>query len=77
MRRRRQAWARLAIRLALTLPDDREWWYGLDLKRASGLRWGRFYRALGQLEDAGIVEGRFEDGPYPRRRMYRLTETTP
>lgn len=71
--KRRQAWARLAIRLALIF-GDHEWRYGLDLKRATGLRWGRFYKALYRMEEAGTVEGRFEDGPEPRRRMYRLTE---
>lgn len=31
-------------------------------------------RLLDRLEDNGYVTGRWEDGPAPRRRFYRLTE---
>lgn len=46
--------------------------YGLDISKASGLRGGTMYPVLVRLEDRGAVASRFEDGPWPRRRVYRL-----
>ena len=50
----------------------REWHYGLDLMRATGYRGGRFHPSIDRLEDAGIVEAKWIEGAYPRRRLYRL-----
>ena len=55
---------------------DRHWWYGLDVLRAARLRSGRFYAAMDRLEANGVVESRWDPGPWPRRRMYRLTQRT-
>jgi len=32
--------------------------------------WQSVYVYLKELEDAGLIEGRFVDGPYPRKRYY-------
>lgn len=55
---------------------DHHWWYGPDIKHSARLRWARFYRAIGQLETSGVVEARWDPGPHPRRRLYRLTQRT-
>lgn len=47
--------------------------YGLAIR--AGLPWWRrlgLYPSLQRLEDAGIIVGEFEPGPYPRRRLYRI-----
>jgi hypothetical protein len=49
------------------------WHYGLDVMRTAGMSSGRFYPAIERLESRGDVIGTWEDGPYPRRRMYRLS----
>jgi DNA-binding PadR family transcriptional regulator len=36
---------------------------------------GQFYPAIMKMEAAGIVASEWEDGPYPRRRIYRLPTT--
>jgi len=53
-----------------------EWHYGLGIMRAAQLRAGRMYPALQHLEEWGIIEGKFEEGDYPRRRFYRLKDLT-
>lgn len=55
-----------------------EWSYGYDLMRAAKLRPGRFYPALGRLEDAGLVEAKWDESESNvkrRRRMYRLVRS--
>lgn len=37
----------------------------------TGLSPGRLIVALAALEGAGRVSSRWQDGPYPRRRLYR------
>jgi DNA-binding PadR family transcriptional regulator len=36
------------------------------------LRW--LYVVLARMEERGWIEGRFEDGDPPRRRLYRITD---
>ena len=50
----------------------REWHDALDVMRAVGRRPSRFFPSIDRLEDAGIVEARWAEGLYPRRRLYRL-----
>jgi DNA-binding transcriptional ArsR family regulator len=45
---------------------------GWSLIRDTGLSPGRVYVALARLEGDGRVTARRADGPYPRRRLYRL-----
>lgn len=45
------------------------------LTQATGLRTMRVYAALARLERDGTVVSDWEDGPYPRRRLYRLAGT--
>jgi DNA-binding IclR family transcriptional regulator len=37
----------------------------------TGLNPARAWLALAALEEAGRVSSRWQDGPYPRRRLYR------
>jgi PadR family transcriptional regulator PadR len=50
------------------------WMYGLDIAKASGLFAASFYPTLLRLELAGWIESKWQDddGPYPRRRQYRV-----
>ena len=47
----------------------------LPLGQATRLGPGRVHAVLARLERAGFVSSRWVDGPHPRRRIYRLTET--
>lgn len=62
-------------------PTAAGWSHTPGLKERSGLRWGRFYTALYRLEEAGLVEAKWDDSEQPppkyRRRMYRLTAQSP
>lgn len=69
---RRDRTARMAV---LGVLRDGEWWYGLDLMHASGLRAGRLYPALWSLTESGDIEARWDDTE-PRRRFYRLTTSS-
>jgi DNA-binding PadR family transcriptional regulator len=66
------------------LANDRRWWYGLEMVKASDgqLKRGVIYLHLARLEENGLVETRLEnehdheyraDNPRPRR-MYRITK---
>jgi DNA-binding transcriptional regulator GbsR (MarR family) len=46
--------------------------YGLDLMHATRSTPSRLYPVLRRLEAEGLVEAWWEDGPRPRRRVYRL-----
>lgn len=77
-RRRRQIDAETRVLTALAEPWGNPttiiWSYGLDLMRRTGMRAGRFYVALGRLEEAGMVESKWDDkepNAKYRRRMYR------
>lgn len=52
---------------------DREL-YGLDLATAGDVKTYTLYVVLARMEDRGWIEGRFEDGDPPRRRLYRITD---
>lgn len=47
---------------------------GYQLMRGAHLSGPRLYVALGEMESAGEVTSCWQDGPYPRRRLYRLAE---
>jgi PadR family transcriptional regulator PadR len=53
--------------------DDREL-HGPDLVEAGAARVSWLYVVLARMEDCGWIEGRFEDGDPPRRRLYRITD---
>lgn len=74
--RRRQLEAETLILSALDLAGG--WAYSLDLMRTCRMRAGRFYPALGRLEDAGLVEAKWDESEpnaKRRRRMYRLVRS--
>ena len=50
----------------------REWHDVLDVMRAVGRRPSRFRQSIGRLERDGIVQAKWAEGQYPRRRLYRL-----
>lgn len=45
---------------------------GYPLARCAGVGVGRVYALLARLENEGVVTSRWQDGPAPRRRLYRL-----
>lgn len=47
---------------------------GYTLRKRTHLRAGRLYPALARLEGTGRIKSDWQDGPYPRRRLYRLAE---
>jgi DNA-binding MarR family transcriptional regulator len=47
---------------------------GRDLVAAGVVGRLMLYVVLARLEDRGWIEGHFEDGPEPRRRLYRITD---
>lgn len=50
------------------------WLYRVDLMRRVNMRASRFYTALARLEQAGLVEARWEPSTAGlRRRYYRAT----
>lgn len=67
-RRKQQAMERVIEALG----NGDEWHYVLDLLRATGLSSGRLYPALDQLLAEGRIMARWEDGQWPRRRLYLL-----
>jgi hypothetical protein len=70
MIKRRRRVAGMAIIGVLSLDD--EWHHGLAIAGAAGLSSARGMMALYALEELGVVEARWLEGPYPRRRQYRL-----
>lgn len=67
---RRTREERLVIDVLRRTPDLSGW----PLAQASGLGAGQIYVVLARLERDGRVVSRWQDGPYPRRRLYRLAE---
>ena len=51
--------------------------YGYDLSQATGLRAGRVYILLAQLERAGLIRSRWDESFTPRRRYYARTDANP
>src|SRR5690606_19671723 len=72
MRVWRKSTARQAVMDKLS---DGQWWYGLDLARECRIKAGLLWRVLDELEAEGLLATNWEEGPYPRRRLYALKGT--
>jgi PadR family transcriptional regulator PadR len=65
--------------LAEFLQAEREWRYGYDLSRATGLKSGTLYPILMRLAERGMLETSWETGAEvagtgrPPRHIYKLT----
>jgi PadR family transcriptional regulator PadR len=61
--------------LGAFLEAPKEWRYGYDISRDTGLKSGTLYPILMRLADHGLVESCWEttDAGKPPRHMYRLT----
>lgn len=70
MASRRATKAREAVVTTLRLAQG--WVPSLDLLHATRLSFGRLYAALETLEADGFIASTWQDGPPPRRRLYRL-----
>lgn len=68
----------------MSIMDDRDrvggnpelphrWHYALDIMRTAKLHSGAFMPAIEYLEARGAVKATWAPGPYPRRRLYRIT----
>jgi PadR family transcriptional regulator, regulatory protein PadR len=65
--------------LRVFLEDVRAEFSGVELMKATGLASGSAYPILFRLEDAGLLESRWEEvdpseAGRPRRRFYRITQ---
>ena len=60
-------------RVLLVLLTDAGNISGFTIARTAGMGSGSVYVCLAQLEARSWVTGEFANGPYPRRRFYRLT----
>jgi len=63
----------LVLEALLTQPRD--WQYGYDISRSTGLKSGTLYPILMRLADRKLLETRWETGEpgKPPRHMYRFT----
>jgi PadR family transcriptional regulator, regulatory protein PadR len=61
--------------LEVLLVEPRDWKYGYDISRNTGLKSGTLYPILMRLADRGLLETRWEtaDPGKPPRHMYRFT----
>jgi len=61
--------------LEVLLVEPREWKYGYDISRNTGLKSGTLYPILMRLADRRLLETRWEtpDPGKPPRHMYRFT----
>lgn len=66
--RRREA-AKLRVAAALASGGELS---GKGLSDATGMGSGRLYPTLMAMEETGEVHSRWQDGPAPRTRFYRL-----
>lgn len=60
-------------RVLLVLLTDATNITGLTIARTAGMSGPAVYLCLDRLVDRAWITGEFQDGPYPRRRLYRLT----
>jgi DNA-binding PadR family transcriptional regulator len=62
--------------LAAFLKDEREWRYGYDISRETGLKSGTLYPILMRLEEHRMLETSWEASVTgrPPRHMYKLTD---
>ncbi len=67
--------AQTQLVLAEFLQSAKDWRYGYDLSRSTGLKSGSLYPILMRLAECGLLETRWEDPEpsKPPRHMYRLT----
>ena len=71
-RRARRRWIEEAlVAAALRERPDLSGW---PLMERTGLRGAGIYAVLARMESDGRVTSRWADGPYPRRRLYRLAD---
>jgi DNA-binding PadR family transcriptional regulator len=58
------------------LAEPREWQYGYDISRSTGLKSGTLYPILMRLADRSLLDTRWEAGEpgKPPRHMYRFTQ---
>jgi PadR family transcriptional regulator, regulatory protein PadR len=63
------------VALDALLTEPREWKYGYDISRTTGLKSGTLYPILMRLADRKLLETRWEtaDPGRPPRHMYRFT----
>lgn len=61
--------------LEVFLEEPREWRYGYDISRVTGLKSGSLYPILMRLADRRLLETEWEtnEAGKPPRHMYRLT----
>ena len=61
--------------LEVFLDEPREWRYGYDISRITGLKSGSLYPILMRLADRSLLETEWEtnEAGKPPRHMYRLT----
>ncbi len=61
--------------LEVFLEEPREWRYGYDISRITGLKSGSLYPILMRLADRSLLETEWEtnEAGKPPRHMYRLT----
>jgi DNA-binding PadR family transcriptional regulator len=73
MKLRRSEQTFLAMREFLQAPKD--WQYGYDISRSTGLKSGTLYPILMRMAERGLLETRWETSEpgKPPRHMYRLT----
>ncbi|MFT4112892.1 PadR family transcriptional regulator [Silvibacterium sp.] len=65
-----------ALVLGELLRSSREWRYGYDISRDTGLKSGTLYPLLIRLAEQQLLETKWEDSPEngrPPRHLYRLT----
>jgi PadR family transcriptional regulator, regulatory protein PadR len=57
------------------LGEPKEWQYGYDISRVTGLKSGSLYPILMRLADRGLLETEWEtvEAGKPPRHLYRLT----
>ena len=63
--------------LELFLEEPREWRYGYDISRTTGLKSGSLYPILMRLAERGLLETEWEtnEAGKPPRHLYRLTSS--
>ena len=61
--------------LEVFLEEPREWQYGYDISRITGLKSGSLYPILMRLAERGLLETEWEtnEAGKPPRHLYRLT----
>jgi DNA-binding PadR family transcriptional regulator len=74
--RRRSLSSQARLLLSALLDQPREWQYGYDLSKQTGLKSGTLYPLLIRLTEQGLLQGDWRDADEPGRpprHIYRLT----